>query len=210
MAVTMDQIKELRQATGAGVLDCKKALEQTDGDMAKATEILREKGLLAAAKKAERRAAEGRIEAYVHPGNKLVGVVVLNCETDFVARTDEFIALAHDLAMQVAAAAPRWISRSDVPQDVLEEEKASYADEIQGKPAQIVERIVDGKLAKFYAENCLMDQPFIKDDSKTIEQLVKEAIARIGENIVVSRIERFTIEAPADAGTCESTGLVAH
>lgn len=198
MAVTMDQIKELRQATGAGVLDCKKALEQTDGDMAKATEILREKGLLAAAKKAERRAAEGRIEAYVHPGNKLVGVVVLNCETDFVARTDEFIALAHDLAMQVAAAAPRWISRSDVPQDVLEEEKASYADEIHGKPAQIVERIVDGKLTKFYAENCLMDQPFIKDDSKTVEQLVKEAIARIGENIVVSRIERFTIEAPTE------------
>ena len=115
MAVTMDQIKELRQSTGAGVLDCKKALEQTDGDMEKAAEILREKGLLAAAKKADRQAAEGRVEVYIHPGNKLVGVVVLNCETDFVARTEGFTALAHDIAMQVAAVAPRWISRTMFP-----------------------------------------------------------------------------------------------
>ncbi|MHB1318233.1 MAG: translation elongation factor Ts [Anaerolineae bacterium] len=197
MAVTMDQIKELRQSTGAGVLDCKKALEQTDGDTVKAAEILREKGLLAAAKKADRQAAEGRVEVYVHPGNKLVGVVVLNCETDFVARTEGFIALAHDLAMQVAAVAPRWISRTDVPEAVLAEEKASYADDIKGKPAPVVERIVEGKLAKFYQQNCLLDQPFVKDDSKTVDQLIKESIARIGENIIVSRIERLTIEAPA-------------
>lgn len=197
MAVTMDQIKELRQSTGAGVLDCKKALEQTDGDMGKAAEILREKGLLAAAKKADRTAAEGRVEVYVHPGNKLVGVVVLNCETDFVARTEGFIALAHDLAMQVAAVAPRWISRNDVPEAVLAEEKASYADDIKGKPAPVVERIVEGKLAKFYQQNCLMDQLFVKDDSKSVDQLIKESIARIGENIIVSRIERVTIEAPA-------------
>lgn len=198
MAVTMDQIKELRQSTGAGVLDCKKALEQTDGDMAKAAEILREKGLLAAAKKAERQAAEGRVEVYVHPGNKLVGVVVLNCETDFVARTDDFISLAHDLAMQVAAVGPRWISRNDVPEDVLAEEKAGYADDIKGKPEAIVERIVQGKLDKFYQQHCLLEQPFIKDDSKTVDQLIKEAIARIGENILVGRMERLTIEAPVE------------
>jgi len=198
MPVTMDQIKELRQSTGAGVLDCKKVLEQTDGDMAKAAEILREKGLLAAAKKAERQAAEGRVEVYVHPGNKLVGVVVLNCETDFVARTDDFISLAHDLAMQVAAVAPRWISRNDVPEDVLAEEKASYADDVKGKPEAIVERIIQGKLDKFYQQHCFLEQPFIKDDSKTVDQLIKEAIARIGENILVGRIERLTIEAPAE------------
>jgi len=198
MPVTMDQIKELRQSTGAGVLDCKKVLEQTDGDMAKAAEILREKGLLAAAKKAERQAAEGRVEVYVHPGNKLVGVVVLNCETDFVARTDDFISLAHDLAMQVAAVAPRWISRNDVPEDVLAEEKASYADDVKGKPEAIVERIIQGKLDKFYQQHCFLEQPFIKDDSKTVDQLIKEAIARIGENILVGRIERLTIEAPVE------------
>jgi len=194
----MDQIKELRQSTGAGVLDCKKALEQTDGDMARAAEILREKGLLAAAKKAERQAAEGRVEVYVHPGNKLVGVVVLNCETDFVARTDDFISLAHDLAMQVAAVAPSWISRNDVPEDVLAEEKASYADDVKGKPEAIVERIIQGKLDKFYQQHCLLEQPFIKDDSKTVDQLIKEAIARIGENILVGRMERLTIEAPVE------------
>ncbi len=198
MPVTMDQIKELRQSTGAGVLDCKKALEQTDGDMARAAEILREKGLLAAAKKAERQAAEGRVEVYVHPGNKLVGVVVLNCETDFVARTDDFISLAHDLAMQVAAVAPSWISRNDVPEDVLAEEKASYADDVKGKPEAIVERIIQGKLDKFYQQHCLLEQPFIKDDSKTVDQLIKEAIARIGENILVGRMERLTIEAPVE------------
>jgi elongation factor Ts len=126
-----------------------------------------------------------------------VSVVVLNCETDFVARTEGFIALAHDLAMQVAATAPRWITREDVPADVLAEEKSTYADDIKGKPAQVVDRIVEGKLAKFYAENCLMEQPFIKDDAKTVKQLISETIARIGENVLVSRMERLTIESPA-------------
>ena len=194
MAVSMDQIKELRKNTGAGVLDCKQALEQTEGDMEKATELLRQKGLLAAAKKADRKAAEGRVEVYTHPGNRLVGVVVLNCETDFVARTEGFIELAHDLAMQVAATSPRWISREDVPEDALAEEKASFAEEIQGKPERVVERIVEGKLAKFYQQNCLLDQPYIKDDSRSVGQLVQEAIGRIGENIVVGRIERLTID----------------
>jgi len=199
MAVSMDQIKELRKNTGAGVLDCKQALEQTEGDMEKATELLRQKGLLAAAKKADRKAAEGRVEVYTHPGNRLVGVVVLNCETDFVARTEGFIELAHDLAMQVAATSPRWISREDVPEDALAEEKASFAEEIQGKPERVVERIVEGKLAKFYQQNCLLDQPYIKDDSKSVGQLVQEAIGRIGENIVVGRIERLTIDTAVES-----------
>ena len=199
MAVSMDQIKELRKNTGAGVLDCKQALEQTEGDMEKATELLRQKGLLAAAKKADRKAAEGRVEVYTHPGNRLVGVVVLNCETDFVARTEGFIELAHDLAMQVAATSPRWISREDVPEDALAEEKASFAEEIQGKPERVVERIVEGKLAKFYQQNCLLDQPYIKDDSRSVGQLVQEAIGRIGENIVVGRIERLTIDTAVES-----------
>ncbi len=199
MAVSMDQIKELRKNTGAGVLDCKQALEQTEGDMEKATELLRQKGLLAAAKKADRKAAEGRVEVYTHPGNRLVGVVVLNCETDFVARTEGFIELAHDLAMQVAATSPRWISREDVPEDALAEEKASFAEEIQGKPERVVERIIEGKLAKFYQQNCLLDQPYIKDDSKSVGQLVQEAIGRIGENIVVGRIERLTIDTAVES-----------
>ncbi|NLT72900.1 MAG: translation elongation factor Ts [Chloroflexi bacterium] len=199
MAVSMDQIKELRKNTGAGVLDCKQALEQTEGDMEKATELLRQKGLLAAAKKADRKAAEGRVEVYTHPGNRLVGVVVLNCETDFVARTEGFIELAHDLAMQVAATSPRWISREDVPEDALAEEKASFAEEIQGKPERVVERIIEGKLAKFYQQNCLLDQPYIKDDSRSVGQLVQEAIGRIGENIVVGRIERLTIDTAVES-----------
>ncbi|MGI6367369.1 MAG: translation elongation factor Ts [Anaerolineae bacterium] len=197
MAVTMEQIKELRAQTGAGVLDVKKALEQADGDMERAAEILREKGLLAAAKKADRQAAEGRVEVYVHPGNKLVGIVILNCETDFVARTEAFIELAHDLAMQVAALAPRWVSREDVPADVIAAEKATFADDIAGKPANIAERIVQGKLDKFYQQYCLLDQAFIKDDSKTVQSLIQEAIARIGENILVSRIERLSIDSAA-------------
>lgn len=126
-----------------------------------------------------------------------MGVVVLNCETDFVARTDDFISLAHDLAMQVAAVAPSWISRNDVPEDVLAEEKASYADDVKGKP-EAIERIIQGKLDKFYQQHCLLEQPFIKDDSKTVDQLIKEAIARIGENILVGRMERLTIEAPVE------------
>ncbi len=195
MAVTVEMIKELRQVTGAGVLACKKALDASNGDMEKATETLRKKGLLAAAKKAERVASEGRIEAYVHTGSKLGTLVEVNCETDFVARTDEFKVLCHELAMQVAAADPQWISREDVPASVIGAEKKSYLEQIAGqnKPEHIIERIIEGKLDKFYQEKCLLHQPFIRDDGKTIQQLVTEAIARMGENIVVKRFARFRI-----------------
>ena len=196
MAVTAEMIKELRQQTGAGVLDCKKALEQYNGDMERAAAYLKEKGLAAAAKKADRVAAEGRIEAYVHPGNRVGVLIEVNCETDFVARTPDFEALCHDLAMQIAAMKPRWVSREDVPAEVLAEEKRQYLQQLEGenKPAHIVERIIEGKLDKFYQENCLLEQAFIKDDSKTVRQLVTEAIARLGENIVVARFARFSID----------------
>ncbi|MCD6520386.1 MAG: translation elongation factor Ts [Anaerolineae bacterium] len=196
MAITTEMIKELRQLTGAGVLDCKKALEEAGGDMEKAAEILREKGLAAAAKKANRVAADGRVEAYVHTGNKLGALIEVSCETDFVARTEEFRTLCHDLAMQVAAANPRWVSREDIPPEVIEAEKEAYRKQLadQNKPEHIIERIIEGKLAKFYQENCLLEQPFIKDEEKTIQELVTEAIARLGENIVIRRFARFQIE----------------
>lgn len=195
MAVTTAMIKELRQATGAGVLDCKRALDQTGGDMAKAADILKEKGLATAAKKASREAADGRVEAYVHPGDKLAVLVEINCETDFVARTDEFKALCHDIAMQVAAQRPSWVSRDDVPADLLQAEKAKYREEMAGqnKPAHIIDRIIEGKLEKFFGENCLLEQPFIKDEDATVQQLVTAAVAKMGENIVVKRFARFQI-----------------
>jgi len=195
MTVTTEMIKELRKATGAGVLDCKKTLEETDGDMAKAAEILRRKGLAAAAKKAEREVTDGRIEPYVHPGNRMAALVEVNCETDFVARTDEFINLTHDLAMQVAATNPKWVDRDDVPEDVLESQIESYRQEMAGqkKPPHIMDQIIEGKLAKFYSENCLLEQPFIRDGEKTVRQLIMEAIATLGENIVVRRFARFDI-----------------
>lgn len=196
MTVTAEMIKELRQQTGAGVLDCKKALEQYNGDMEKAAAYLKEKGLAAAAKKADRVAAEGRIEAYIHPGNRVGVLLEVNCETDFVARTPDFETLCHDLAMQIAAMKPRWVSRENVPAEVIEEEKRQYLQQLEGenKPAPIVERIIAGKLDKFYQENCLLEQAFIKDDSKTVRQLVTETIARLGENIVIARFARFAID----------------
>jgi len=195
MAVTMQMVKELRQTTQAGVLDCKKALEQTDGDMERAVQVLRERGLDAAAKRADRATADGRVDAYVHQGSKLASLVEVNCETDFVARTDEFKQLAHDLAMQVAATNPRWVCREDVPEDVVEAEKRDYRAQMAGqnKPDHIMARIIEGKMAKFYQENCLLEQAFIKDDAKTIQQLLTETIAKLGENIVVKRFARFQI-----------------
>jgi elongation factor Ts len=188
-------VKELRAQTGAGVLDCKKALEETNGDKEKAAELLRQKGLDAAAKKAARQTADGRVEAYVHPGNRLATLVEVNCETDFVARTEEFQTLCHDLAMQVAAASPRWVSREEIPAAELEAVKEGFRQEMaaEGKPAAIQERIMEGKLAKFYKENCLLEQAFIKDESKTIQQLLVEMIARVGENTVIRRFARFQI-----------------
>jgi elongation factor Ts len=196
MATTTDMIKELRQLTGAGVLDCKRALDETGGDMEKAAAILRERGLAVAAKKAEREVLEGRVEAYIHPGNKLASLIEVNCETDFVARTDEFIELCHDLAMQVAAANPSYVSREDVPDSVIEAERNEYRAQMAGdpKPEHIVERVIEGKLGKFYEEKVLLEQPFIKDETKTVQQLLTEAIAKTGENIVIRRFARFTID----------------
>ena len=195
MPVTTEMIKELRRLTNAGVMDCKKALDETDGDMEGAVERLRVKSLAVAAKKADRTVADGRIEAYVHTGDRLATLVEVNCETDFVARTTEFRTLCHEMALQVAAANPKWVARGDVPAEVLEAETEMYRAEImeQNKPEQIVERIVEGKLAKFCQETCLLDQAFIKDDSKTIQQLLTEAIAQLGENIVIKRFARFEI-----------------
>jgi len=188
-------VKELREATGAGVLDCKKALEASGGDLEKAKAYLREKGLAAAAKKAGRVAKEGLIEAYVHTGGRVGALIELDCETDFVARTEEFKALAHDLAMQVVAAKPLYLAPEDIPPDVLEEEKNVYRAQARdaGKPEHIVERIVEGKLQKHFQEVCLMRQPFIKDDDLTVQDIVTRTIAKLGENIVMRRFARFEL-----------------
>ncbi|MHB1357179.1 MAG: translation elongation factor Ts [Anaerolineae bacterium] len=195
MATTTEMIKQLREQTGAGVLECKKALDASGGDVEKASAILKEKGLAVAAKKADRETGDGRIEAYVHPGNKLASLVEIACETDFVARTEEFRVFCHDVAMQIAASAPRWVGRANVPEEVITEEKSRYLEQMvgQNKPAEIVERALQGKLDKFYQENCLLEQPFIKDESKTIQQLMTELIAKMRENIVIKQFSRYKI-----------------
>ncbi|MCS7055603.1 MAG: translation elongation factor Ts [Thermoflexales bacterium] len=195
MAITSEMIKQLREATGAGVLDCKKALEQANGDFEKATEILRQKGLAAAAKKAERAANEGIIGSYVHMGAKVAALVELNCETDFVARTEAFQTLARDLAMQVVASRPLYTRREEIPAADLERERAAYTAQLadSGKPDDVVQRIVEGKLEKFYQETCLLEQPFIKDPNLTVGDLVKQAVAKLGENIVVRRFARLEV-----------------
>jgi elongation factor Ts len=194
-AITAQQVKELRQETGAGVLDCKEALEVSNGDFEKAVAYLREKGAAAAAKRSEREADEGLIGSYIHAGSKIGAMIEVNCETDFVAMTDEFQTLAHDLAMQVVAAKPLYLTPADVPADVIEVEKERARAEMQdsGKPESIVERIVEGKLKKFYEETCLMEQPFIKDTALTVGELVQEKNAKLGENVVVRRFVRFEI-----------------
>jgi elongation factor Ts len=194
-AITAQQVKELRQETGAGVLDCKEALEVSNGDFEKAVAYLREKGAAAAAKRAERETDEGLIGSYIHAGSKVGAMIEVNCETDFVAMTDEFQTLAHDLAMQVVAAKPLYLTPADVPADVVEKEKEGIRAEMQdsGKPENIVERIVEGKLKKFYEETCLMEQPFIKDTALTVGELVQEKNAKLGENVIVRRFVRFEI-----------------
>ncbi len=195
MTITSEMVKELRQATGAGVLDCKKALETSGGDFDKAVEYLREKGLSAAAKRASRAASDGIIGVYVHHGNRVAAMVELNCETDFVARTTEFQELAHDLAMQVAATQPQYINREDVPPEVIEAEGQIYRAQMadQNKPENVLERIIEGKLEKFYQEACILEQPFIRDEDLTVGDLIKNAIAKIGENIILSRFVRYEI-----------------
>ena len=197
MTITAAMVKELRAATGAGVLACRKALEEANGDFDKAVVLLREKGLAAAAKKASREANEGLIGHYVHMGAKVASLIEVNCETDFVARTEEFQTLVHDLAMQVVAARPRWLTPEDVPAEVIEAEKDIYRKQLadENKPDHIKERIVEGRLKKFYEETCLLEQPFIKDPSVKVKDLITSQIAKLGENIRVRRFVRFEVGA---------------
>lgn len=193
MEVTASLVKELREKTGAGMMDCKKALAETAGDLSKAVDYLRQKGLGAAAKKADRVATDGAIGAYVHAGGKLGVLVEINCETDFVARTAEFQSLLKDVAMQVAATNPRWVRREEVSADEFEHEKVIYRQQAleSGKPEKVVEMIVQGKMEKFYSEVCLLEQSFVKDPDKKVIDVVNDAIARLGENIQVRRFARY-------------------
>ncbi len=193
--ISAQMVKELREATNAGVLDCKKALTESGGDFDAAVEILRKKGLSTAAKKSGREANEGIIGHYVHAGSKMASLVELNCETDFVARTDRFQQLARDLAMHVVAAHPLYVSREDVPAEIIEAERTIYQEQnaSSGKPPQVVEKIVEGKLDKWLSEICLLEQPFVKNPDVTIQDLLVESIAALGENIKVSRFARMAV-----------------
>ena len=193
--VSANMVKELREKTGAGMMDCKKALAEAGGDFAKAEEVLRKKGLAAAAKKSSRAATEGQVASYIHMGGKIGVLVEVNCETDFVARTDGFQSLVKDIAMQIAAASPTWVRREEVPADVIAKEleiaKAQMRD--QKKPEAILEKIAQGKLEKFYEQFCLLDQPFVKEDKKKISEVLTDAVAKIGENIQIRRFARFVL-----------------
>ncbi len=195
MSISAADIKALREKTGAGILDCRKALEENDGDIEKAMTFLREKGLADAEKRADRETSNGRLELYDH-GDGRVGVMVeVNCETDFVARTDEFRTFTHEIALQIAAASPQWLRDEDVPEEViaLEKDIARKRALEEGKPENVIDRIVDGRLQKFLDERCLMRQAYIRDDEKTVEELMKETIANTGENITIRRFERWEV-----------------
>ncbi|MCT4633735.1 MAG: translation elongation factor Ts [Firmicutes bacterium] len=195
MAVTASMVKELRQATGAGMLECKKVLTETDGNIDEAIKLLRERGLAKAAKKADRIAAEGSVVSYIHGGGRIGVLVEINSETDFVAKNEEFQAFTKDVAMQIAAANPKYVRREEVPADEIEKEKEILTQQAlnEGKPAQIVEKMVVGRINKYYKEVCLLEQAFIKDPDMTIEQLLKEKIAKIGENLNIRRFTRYEV-----------------
>ncbi|MZP30564.1 translation elongation factor Ts [Heliobacterium undosum] len=193
--VTAAMVKELRERTGAGMMECKKALGHTDGDMEKAVAYLRERGLAAAAKKASRVAAEGLVESYIHGGGRIGVLVEVNCETDFVAKTDDYKALCKDIAMQIAAAKPEYVRREEVPTEQIEKEKEILRNQAlnEGKPEKIVDKMVEGRVEKYYKEICLLEQPFIKNPDVTVQQMITEAVAKIGENINVRRFVRFEL-----------------
>jgi len=195
MEISASQVKELRERTGAGLMDCKAALKESNGDIEKALEYLRIKGLAHAQKKAARAMKEGSVISYIHPGSRIGVLVEVSCETDFVARTGEFQTFGRDIAMQIAATAPIAVDRDDVPADLLEKERQVYRSQAkeQKKPDNVVEKIVDGRIDKFYSESVLLDQPFIKDDSKTVRDLLNELVAKLGENIQVARFARFQV-----------------
>jgi elongation factor Ts len=194
MAIDAKIVVQLREMTGAGMMDAKKALTETDGDLEKAAELLRKKGIAKAAGKAERETKEGRVHAYIHSNGKLGAMVEVQCETDFVARTDAFKELCNDIAMHVSATDPLYVKREQVPEEVVQKQKELFTEEAgSGKPADILEKIVGGKMDKWFSEVVLMEQPFIKDEDKTIDEVIKEKIATIGENIQVTRASRFMI-----------------
>lgn len=189
------QVKKLRDSTGAGMMDCKRALEEAGGDTEKATEYLREKGLAKAAKKASRIANQGLVESYIHSNGKIGVLLEVNCETDFVARNEEFKALCHDIAMQIAASNPQYVSREEVPEDVIEKEKAILRAqaENEGKPEHIIEKMVEGRMDKYYQEICLLEQAFIKDTDKYVHDIIKDSVAKLGEKIEVRRFTRYEL-----------------
>jgi len=195
MSISADQVKRLREMTGAGMMDCKRALQESDGDVDKAVELLRQKGLAAASKRATRVASEGVVEAYIHGGGRIGAMVEVNCETDFVANTEEFRSLARDIAMQVAAHDPEWVSREDVPEEVLAQERKIYEAQARdaGKPEKAIPRIVEGKLEAFYEQRCLVDQPFFRDmeGETSVGDVVTKLGAAVGEKVQVSRFVRF-------------------
>jgi elongation factor Ts len=195
MVITADQVKQLRERTGAGMMECKKALAETAGDVEKAVDALRKSGAAKAEQRSGRSANEGRVEAYIHPGSRVGVLIEVNCETDFVARTDEFGELVRNVAMQVAAAGAEFVRREDVPAERVAREREILAAQVEAgnKPANIVEKIIEGKLNKFYAEICLLEQPYIRDDKRTVADIVREAAAKTGENIVVRRFSRFRL-----------------
>ncbi len=195
MDISAQDVKKLREMTGVGMMDCKKALLETSGDFEAAVDYLRKKGLSKAADKAGRETREGLVHAYIHPGGRVGVLLEVNCETDFVARTDDFQRLVSDIAMQIAAASPRWVRREDVDPGVLAHEREIFAAQMaeSGKPANVIDKIVEGKLEKFYTEVCLLEQPFIKDNDKSVQQLMHETVARLGENIQVARFSRFAL-----------------
>ncbi|HEX6989996.1 MAG TPA: translation elongation factor Ts [Bacillota bacterium] len=199
--ITAELVRTLRERTGAGMMDCKRALEATGGDLDRAQEVLRERGLAAAQKKAGRQTAEGVVEAYVHHGGRVGVLIEVNCETDFVARTEDFRAFAHDMAMQVAATSPQYVRRDEVPGELVERERQIYRQQAlaEGKPERVVDRIVEGRLDKFFQQICLEEQPFIKDGDRTVRELTQALIARLGENIRIRRFVRFELGA-AEAG----------
>jgi elongation factor Ts len=195
MEITAKLVKDLREKTGLGMMDCKQALVEMQGDLEKAVDHLRKKGILKAAKREGRATSEGRIASYIHMNGKIGVLVELNCESDFVAKTDQFAELVKDLCMQVAASAPRWVSADQIPEEVLAKEKDIYMSQAReaGKPEKMLEKIADGKLKKFFSEVCLLDQPFVKDTDKTVGDLIKEKIGTLGENITIGRFVRFQL-----------------
>jgi len=195
MAITAQMVKELREKTGAGMMDCKKALTETDGDFDKAVNYLREKGIAKAAGKAGRSTKEGVIYSYIHPGNKLGVLVEINCETDFVARNENFLDFAKDIAMHIAASEPIAVEREDLDQDLIENERKVYRQQAlnEGKPEKILDKIVDGKLEKYFSETCLLEQPFVKDSDRSVNDIVNDMIAKIGENISIKRFTRYRL-----------------